>query len=298
LLSPSNPLKTPPPPPPPPGPVPAPAPAPAPASPPPPAAAIPTALPNAPSALWSLILGILSFVCGGFITAIPAIICGHVGRSAVRKSGGTLGGGGMATAGLILGYIALVLNILIIPAILIPAFVKARQEMREHHPETSSVDHADHADPGLIDGRKVVATDGKARVTVPKSWKDMPGLNAKASVQVGDEGKAEYLMVLSEAQSDFDGMTLEKHHQLTRDAMLGKMKNSSATEPEPVTIGGKDALQDELSGTQNGTNIVFLHTTVDDGEYFHQILAWTIKSRWDQHNGELRKITESFRTEE
>ena len=274
-----------------------PVPAPAPASLPPPAApaaAIPTAAPTAPtapSALWSLILGILSFLCGGFITAIPAIICGHVGRSAIRKSNGALGGGGMAMAGLVLGYIALVLNILIIPAILIPAFVKIRHEARAHH-ETASAQRDNH------EGKEVVATDGKARVTVPNSWQDMPGLNEKASLQVGDEGKAEYLMILSEAQSDFDGMTLQKHHQLTRDAMLKKMKNSSATEPESVTIDGKDALQDELSGTQNGSNIVFLHTTVDDGEYFHQILAWTTKSHWDQNNGELRKVTESFRTEE
>ena len=28
------------------------------------------------------------------------------------------------------------------------------------------------------------------------------------------------------------------------------------------------ALQDELSGTENGTNVVFLHTTVDDGDHF------------------------------
>jgi pyruvate/2-oxoglutarate dehydrogenase complex dihydrolipoamide acyltransferase (E2) component len=265
-------------------------PAPTPAPPPPPPV-IPTAPPTAPSALWSLILGILSFLCGGFITAIPAIICGHVGRSAIRKSGGALGGGGMAMAGLILGYVALVLNILIVPAILIPAFVKIRQEMREHR-ESASVDRSSP------EGKEVAAADGKTRVTVPENWKDLPELNAKASIQVGDEGKGQYLMVLSEAQTDFDGMTLKKHHQLTREAMLKKMTNSSATEPTSVTIAGHDALQDELSCTQNGTNIVFLHTTVDDGEYFHQILAWTIKSRWDQHNAELRKITESFRTEE
>jgi hypothetical protein len=62
--------------------------------------------------------------------------------------------------------------------------------------------------------------------------------------------------------------------------MLQKMKNGSATGPVSVTIDGHPALQDELSGTKKGTNIVFLHTTVDDGDHFHQILAWTLKSRW------------------
>ena len=55
--------------------------------------------------------------------------------------------------------------------------------------------------------------------------------------------------------------------------------------------------KDELSGTKDGTNVVFLHTTVDDGDHFQQILAWTLKSRWQQQNEQLREITENFRSE-
>jgi hypothetical protein len=50
--------------------------------------------------------------------------------------------------------------------------------------------------------------------------------------------------------------------------MLQNMKNASATEPAPLTIDGHPAMQDELSGMENGTDVVFLHTTVDDGDYF------------------------------
>jgi hypothetical protein len=53
-------------------------------------------------------------------------------------------------------------------------------------------------------------------------------------------------------------------------------------------------LQDELSGTENGTNVAFLHTTVDDGDHFQQILAWTLKSRWQDPKQQLREITRSF----
>jgi hypothetical protein len=79
--------------------------------------------------------------------------------------------------------------------------------------------------------------------------------------------------------------------------MLQKMKNASATEPLPQTIDGHPALQEELSGTQNGTDVVFLHTTVDDGEHFQQILAWTLESRWQEQNQLLREITRSFHRE-
>ena len=70
---------------------------------------------TAPIAIVSLVLAILSFFCGWLLTAIPAVICGHVARSKIRKSGGALRGEGIATADLILGYIALVLGVMGIP---------------------------------------------------------------------------------------------------------------------------------------------------------------------------------------
>jgi hypothetical protein len=70
---------------------------------------------TAPAAIWSLVLAILSFTCGWLFTAIPAVICGHIARSKIRKSGGALRGQGIVTAGLISGYIALVLGVMGIP---------------------------------------------------------------------------------------------------------------------------------------------------------------------------------------
>ena len=106
-----------------------------------------------------------------------------------------------------------------------------------------------------------------------------------------------YLIASTDAKADFPDLTLEKHHDLTRDRMWQKMKNVSATAPIPLTIDGHPALQDELTGTEKGTNVVFLHTTVDDGDHFQQILAWTLKSRWQKQNELLREITRTFHSE-
>lgn len=65
-------------------------------------------------ALWSLILGILSPVCCGCLTGIPAVITGHLALSAVGDERGELKGRGFAIAGLVLGYISIVLTILAI----------------------------------------------------------------------------------------------------------------------------------------------------------------------------------------
>jgi len=80
-------------------------------------------------AVWSLILGILSVVlCMGVLSGIPAVICGHLARAEIRRSSGSIGGSGMALAGLITGYIGTVMGIIvmiiaIITAIALPSIL-------------------------------------------------------------------------------------------------------------------------------------------------------------------------------
>lgn len=248
--------------------------------PPPPLPAARPAPRTAPAAIWSLVLAILSFTCGWLFTAIPAVICGHIAWSKIRKSGGTLGGKGIATAGLILGYIALAIGIMGIP--LLVSMIQSDRERLQR----------------LATERKEIASDdGKLKVTTSGFWVKRSDLNRQASLQAAYKDKEMYVIVITDAKADLDNFTLEKHHQMTRERMLQKMKNASATEPVSLTIDGHRALQDELSGTEKGTKVVFLHTTVDDGDDFQQILAWTLKSRWQDQAQLLREVTESFRHE-
>jgi hypothetical protein len=98
----------------------------------PPVPTIPAQPKNCPLAVWSLVLGILavvlSVVCIGPLFAIPAVICGHMAYSRVKRSAGALSGEGLALGGLITGYlsIALIPIIGLMAAIAIPNFVRAR----------------------------------------------------------------------------------------------------------------------------------------------------------------------------
>jgi Domain of unknown function (DUF4190) len=242
---------------------------------------VPQTVPRTPPvAICSLILAVLSFTCGWLFTAIPAVICGHVARAKIRRSGDTLGGKGIATAGLILGYIALAIGIMGIPLL-----VSMIQSDRERLQRLST------------ERKEIASENGKIKVNIPGTWTTLPELNKQASLQVGNKSKEMYLIVITDTKADLDNFTLEKHHQQTRDRMLQKMKNASATQPVSLTIDGHPALQDELTGTEKGTNVVFLHTTVDDGDHFQQILAWTLKSRWQKQNELLREVTASFGSE-
>jgi len=88
----------------------------------------PGELPVEGKATASLVFGILSVTCFGFLAGIPAVILGHMAQSSIRQSGGRLGGQGRATAGLIMGYIsvAVIPIILIIAAIAIPNLLRSR----------------------------------------------------------------------------------------------------------------------------------------------------------------------------
>ena len=61
-------------------------------------------------AIWSLVLGILGLVCCGFFTGIPALILGNNARKEIAAGQGT--GSGMATAGVVLGWISIAFGIL------------------------------------------------------------------------------------------------------------------------------------------------------------------------------------------
>ena len=84
-------------------------------------------------AIWSLVLGILGIVlslgCIGILFSIPAVICGHMAYSRIKRSTGRLAGEGLALGGMITGYGSTIVSLVCIPllmAIAIPNFIRAR----------------------------------------------------------------------------------------------------------------------------------------------------------------------------
>jgi hypothetical protein len=65
-------------------------------------------------AIVSLVFGILGWTLLPFIGMIVAIITGHIALGQVRASNGTQTGEGLAIAGLVLGYLALAVGLIVI----------------------------------------------------------------------------------------------------------------------------------------------------------------------------------------
>ena len=74
-------------------------------------------------AVVSLVCGILSVTCLGILAGLPAIITGHLAFGRARKASAQYGGGGMALAGLIMGYLSIILSLVLL-GFLLPALSK------------------------------------------------------------------------------------------------------------------------------------------------------------------------------
>ena len=65
----------------------------------------------------TLVISVLGVILTWFvpiITQIAAIICGHIARSQIKRSGGNQTGAGMALAGLIISYLILIIALLVL----------------------------------------------------------------------------------------------------------------------------------------------------------------------------------------
>ena len=67
-------------------------------------------VPNSSMAIISLIAGILGFTLFPFLGSIVALVTGYMARKEIQESDGKIGGDGMATAGLIMGWIGIGLS--------------------------------------------------------------------------------------------------------------------------------------------------------------------------------------------
>ncbi len=79
--------------------------------------------PSSGSAIAALVLGICGIVLCPIVPSILALVFGYKGRDEVDRSGGAIGGRGMATAGVVLGWVGLAIWALLVGLIIIGAAV-------------------------------------------------------------------------------------------------------------------------------------------------------------------------------
>ncbi len=140
----------------------------------------------------------------------------------------------------------------------------------------------------------ITSTDGLTQVTVPDNWQDNLDLNDIATLQAGNARQELYLIVISENKSDFVDMDLEQYSEQTIGNILDSLQSSEVSEPETMTINGHQALQKEIRGVIDNLRVIYLHTSIESAENYHQVLVWTLQSQSEKGLPVLRDVVQSF----
>ncbi len=147
-----------------------------------------------------------------------------------------------------------------------------------------------------VEKKDILSLDKKYQITVPGAWEEEKSLHEKADIQAAHRPSNVFVIVLSEGKEDFEGMTIQKHSDITRSSLQESLKDPQEIGPKSTTINGYPALQYEIRGVFDGyLKVVYLHTTVETPNHFHQILGWTTASNFEEKRSTLEKIAAYFR---
>jgi hypothetical protein len=225
-----------------------------------------------PDYLWKIVIGlaVLAIFFGVLVFFIISLV-----KSISKKQ-----------AGWIIGACLSGIALLVIISILIAGVYKSISTLTTFAPETQAP----------INGRAVFTSDQLLKIQIPSHWQILKDMNTEASLQVGNLSREEYLIVLTDLKSDFEG-SLQDHAQITTRIILKNVTAGKINEPKEFQINGMPAIQYEISGTVDRTRIIYLHTTVEANDAYHQILSWSLPSKkktaFPVFHRVLKTVTES-----
>ncbi len=140
------------------------------------------------------------------------------------------------------------------------------------------------------------SSNGKSELTIPGGWREDSALNDQAVLKASNRLEELYAIVITDTKEDMsDGMTLDKYAVLMRDNMSKNVTSPETTEPVPTTVNNYPARQCELHGAIKDIKASYIITAVETPGNFHQIITWTLRSRFDQNQAVLRSVTQTFR---
>ena len=142
--------------------------------------------------------------------------------------------------------------------------------------------------------KTVRSSDGLLEISIPDGWSNVE-LNEAAEIQVGTEEQSAYLIVLIEKKADLFGWNIDRHSRVTLGSLLADVDLPKISGPKSLKIGAFPAVQYEIRGASGGTNVVYLHTTVETPVLFAQVLAWTVPSQESAMRKQLEKAISSLR---
>ncbi|MEO6052507.1 MAG: DUF4190 domain-containing protein [Chthoniobacterales bacterium] len=199
-------------------------------------------------AITSLVIGLVSFMCCGLM-GIAAVIFGHVARGKINRSEGAIEGSGLALAGLILGYI----NIVIF-ALAIVWSVKVGSSVQKYMPGVQNLVYAQQvqvvvkkmAADGIAKNDKTLGYPADAGITSVSALKARLVEKGYLTAAVADKIPFENLLIGNVSASDPKDTILIRSKEegplklIVIIPLSGEVKYLPSTEPIPNSDPPRD----------------------------------------------------------
>lgn len=140
------------------------------------------------------------------------------------------------------------------------------------------------------------SVDNNFQVSASSSWKDANGeLHPDSDLQIYNPQKEKYFMALLESKEDFTDFSLQDYYDVVTEPFVSSLDTSNQGEVKEVTINGNQALQYTLEASMDDINVVYLITIIETPTHYGQLMAWTLKSKWDGYKDEYTNLINSFK---
>jgi len=137
--------------------------------------------------------------------------------------------------------------------------------------------------------------EGQYQVLKPAGWSDLE-LNDVADLEIGNMFREAYCTVLTEPKSDFaDDIDLMRFSEVTREIMVESLKDSKEEGPEQLTLSGQPAVRYVINGTMDSVKVRYWHVSIESEEHFHQVILWSLPSRFDGNVRDFEAVLASIR---
>ena len=163
---------------------------------------------------------------------------------------------------------------------------KLDSEKKETPKETEKIEDVEH-----------LSYDEKFIIVAPSTWKevtDKNSLNEKAIIELNDEEKCAYVVVVMNSKDNLDDDFSSYKERVFK--QKEQYYNTEIKSHEKVVVDGHDAEYGEIYYTdKNQINTYIRAYAIETDNYFGQIVIWTLAANEDLVQKDFDNIISSFK---
>jgi len=137
--------------------------------------------------------------------------------------------------------------------------------------------------------------DGRFQVAANGGWGLKRDLHEEADLAIGNLLRGKYFILFTESKDDFySDTTLEDYTYWVEDNYAYEMESSPIYWPRELQVNGYPAYQFSYEAVDDDVSAVFIITTVETRDHFHQLIVWVLSENFEREKDNLYKLIESF----